>query len=81
MKNPLGFVMCTYDCDPRQTFKRMTPKRKTAIIEAVQRRAMTRDEALSIHALSEEEFEEWRARFSQYGVRGLGTTKQPWLDE
>lgn len=70
---PDGTVMTRADLPPAQT-RRWVASRKAAVVRAVLAGLITRKEALTTYALSEEEFEEWVIAVTRHGVQALKTT-------
>ena len=50
---------------------RWVARRKAAVVAAVRRGAITREEACRRYELSEEEFLSWQSSFDTYGLDGL----------
>jgi len=55
--------------------ERWVPRRKAALIAAVQTGAISLDEACRRYQLSSEEFAGWIAAFEKHGAPGLRTTR------
>ena len=60
---------------PDADTERWVPRRKARVVAAVQAGLISRETALKRYRLSDEEFETWRAIWSQFGLRGLRVTK------
>lgn len=54
--------------------KRWVARRKAAVLAAVGRGLITREEACRRYELSEEEFSSWQWSFETYGIDGLRVT-------
>jgi hypothetical protein len=59
---------------PPSDTRRWVVSRKAAVVTAVRRGKITREEALRRYQLSEEEFDIWQRGFETYGLRGLRAT-------
>ena len=70
---PDGTVMTRADLPPAET-QRWVASRKGAVVKAVTSGLITRDEALSRYALSEEEFDSWCSAVRTHGEAALRTT-------
>jgi hypothetical protein len=70
---PDGNVMTRADL-PSPTTRRWVASRKAAVITAVHAGLLTRDAALEMYALSEEEFGAWEDAVRAHGVDALKTT-------
>ena len=57
------------------TTRRWTIRRKAALLEALQRGALTPEEALQRYALSLEELRAWERDLERYGLYGLRATR------
>ena len=51
------------------------PRRKARVVAAVEGGLITAEEAFARYAISEEEYECWKAAMSRFGMRGLCVTK------
>lgn len=60
MIDPIDYIIATYGFDPRAKTGRYTPKRRMAIVEAIDIGAMTEAEAMRVYSISEAELAEWR---------------------
>jgi hypothetical protein len=60
---------------PAPTVRRWVPRRKARVVAAVEGGLITREEACTRYAITDEEFEDWLAGLSRYGLRGLCVTK------
>jgi transposase-like protein len=60
---------------PPENVERWTAKRKAAVIIAVQKGAITVEEACRRYEISEEEFLAWQHVFAAYGLPGLRSTR------
>ena len=60
---------------PAPAIRRWVPRRKARVVAAVEGGLISREEACSRYAISDEEFEGWKASLSEYGLRGLRVTK------
>lgn len=56
---------------PPSTTRRWGPKRKARVVSAVEGGLISREEARERYALSDEEYETWRARLTRDGLKGL----------
>ena len=54
--------------------KRWVARRKAAVLAAVRRGLITREEACRRYELSEEEFSSWQSSFETHGIDGLRVT-------
>lgn len=70
---PDGRVMTRADLPPPET-RRWVASRKIRVVEAVVHGLITLEEALERYALSEDEFNEWRAGAERHGKDGLKVT-------
>jgi Protein of unknown function (DUF1153) len=59
---------------PAAGTKRWVARRKAAVLAAVRRGRITREEVCCRYELSEEEFSSWQLLFEVYGVKGLRAT-------
>lgn len=57
--------------------RRWTYSRKYWLIHGVKLGIVTEDEALAAHAITAEEWAEWKSRYMLDGVAGLRVTKRP----
>lgn len=60
---------------PPITSQRWTIRRKAALLEALQRGALSLERASERYALSLEELRTWERDFERYGVHGLRATR------
>lgn len=60
---------------PAPGVQRWVPRRKARVVAAVEGGLISREEACSRYAISDEEFEHWKAGLSRYGLKGLCVTK------
>ena len=60
---------------PAPDTRRWVPRRKARVVAAVEGGLITEQEALERYAISEEEYECWKAAMSRFGMRGLCVTK------
>jgi len=60
---------------PPPDIKRWTIRRKAAVVAAVARGALTREEACQRYQLSEEELVSWQRAFETHGLPGLRSTR------
>ena len=60
---------------PAMGTKRWVARRKAAVLAAVRRGQITREEVCRRYELSEEEFSSWQQLFEAYGVKGLRATR------
>jgi hypothetical protein len=72
---PDGTVMTRADLPPPDT-RRWVASRKSAVVRAVEAGLISRDTALEMYSLSEEEFASWELAVSAHGEGALRTT---WL--
>ena len=70
---PDGTIMTRADLPPKDT-RRWVASRKASVIKAVMAGLITRDEALGLFGLSEDEFSEWENAISEHGEAALKTT-------
>jgi len=70
---PDGTVMTRADLPPDDT-RRWVASRKSAVVKAVTAGLISRSEALSRYALSDEEFDSWCAAVQTHGEAALRTT-------
>lgn len=71
---PDGERMTLADLPPSQT-RRWVPRRKAKVVAAVEGGLITREDAARRYAISDEEFDGWRAALSRWGMRGLKVTQ------
>jgi Protein of unknown function (DUF1153) len=62
------------DSLPAVDTKRWVARRKAAVLAAVQRGLISREEAFRRYELSEEEFSSWQRSYETYGIDGLRVT-------
>ncbi len=60
---------------PPEDTKRWVPRRRAAVVAAVQSGAIGLEEACRRYSLSEEEFRTWERDIEVYGVAGLRSTR------
>lgn len=60
---------------PAATTRRWVPRRKARVVAAVEGGLISLDEAQDRYAISEEEYESWKAALSSHGLRGLCVTR------
>lgn len=60
---------------PPPDVKRWTIRRKAAVVTAVARGVLTREEACRRYQLSDEEFASWQQAFEAHGLPGLRSTR------
>ena len=70
---PDGSVMTRADLPPMDT-RRWVASRKVLVIRAVYSGLLTRDGALEMYALSDEEFSEWEKAVHDHGEAALRAT-------
>lgn len=70
---PDGSVMTRADLPPTDT-RRWVASRKAAVTKAVGAGLLTREEALDMYSLSDEEFTEWETAVAEHGESALKTT-------
>jgi len=70
---PDGTILTRADLPPENT-RRWVASRKARVVQAVAYGLLPLTEALERYALSEEEFELWRAAVTKYGENGLKVT-------
>jgi len=70
---PDGSILCRADLPAAET-KRWVARRKAAVVKAVQYGLLTLSDALERYALSEEEFDLWRAAVEKHGEKALRVT-------
>ena len=70
---PDGTIMTRADL-PAQGTKRWVASRKAAVIKAVHSRLISRDEALKMYGLSEDEFVSWEDAVKLHGIDALKAT-------
>jgi len=70
---PDGTIMTRADLPPKDT-RRWVASRKACVIKSVMAGLITRDEALELYGLSDEEFSEWETAISEHGEAALKTT-------
>ena len=70
---PNGSVMTRADLPPVNT-RRWVASRKEAVVNAVLHGLVTRDAAMEMYALSEDEFTEWETAVRTHGRDALKTT-------
>ena len=70
---PDGSIMTRADLPPEET-RRWVASRKAAVVKAVVFGLISRKDALSRYALSDEEFAEWETAIAEHGEGALKTT-------
>lgn len=70
---PDGTIMTRADLPAADT-RRWVASRKAAVVRAVSAGLISRDEALGLYALSEDEFFEWEIAVSRHGEAALRAT-------
>uniref|UniRef100_UPI0040481007 CtrA inhibitor SciP n=1 Tax=Yoonia sp. TaxID=2212373 RepID=UPI0040481007 len=70
---PDGTVMTRADLPAAET-RRWVASRKALVVKAVSGGLITREAALEMYALSDEEFSEWESAVAQHGIGGLKAT-------
>lgn len=70
---PDGTVMTRADLPPVET-RRWVASRKASVIRAVGAGLLTRDAALEMYGLSDEEFGEWETAVAEHGEAALKAT-------
>jgi len=60
---------------PAPSVRRWVPRRKARVVTAVEGGLISREEACSRYAISDEEFEIWKTGLKRHGLRGLRVTK------
>lgn len=70
---PDGSIMTRADLPPAKT-RRWVASRKAAVVKAVNGSLITREEALAMYLLSDEEFDEWENAVQNFGIDALKTT-------
>lgn len=59
---------------PSPTTTRWVASRKSAVVKAINAGSLTRESAMRIYGLSEEEIQSWIDLRSEHGIRGLRAT-------
>lgn len=70
---PDGTLMTRADLPPVETV-RWVASRKAAVIQAVRYGLITRETAIEMYGLSEDEFASWTTAVEKFGVAGLKAT-------
>lgn len=70
---PDGTLMTRADLPPVETI-RWVASRKAAVIRAVRYGLITREAAIEMYGLSEDEFASWTTAVEKFGVAGLKAT-------
>jgi hypothetical protein len=70
---PDGTIMTRADLPPPAT-RRWVASRKAAVVRAVDHGLMTRDEALTLWDLSDDELTSWQSAVERYGEAALKAT-------
>lgn len=73
VKLPDGTVMTQADLPPPNT-RRWVASRKAAVVRGVMFGLISKEEALKRYALSEEEFQDWKAALATHGEKALKVT-------
>lgn len=73
VKLPDGTVMTQADLPPPNT-RRWVASRKAAVVRGVMFGLISKEEALKRYALSEEEFQDWKAALANHGEKALKVT-------
>lgn len=60
---------------PSPDTRRWVPRRKARVVAAVEGGLISEDEAFARYQISAEEYENWKAAMSRFGMRGLCVTK------
>ena len=68
-----GSIMTRADL-PKPETRRWVASRKAAVVRAVMGGLLTRDSALEMYQLSDDEFSEWENAVSEYGEAALKAT-------
>lgn len=76
---PDGSIMTRADLPPDET-RRWVASRKAAVVKAVVFGLISRKDALSRYALSDEEFAEWETAVAEHGEGALKATALQKLD-
>jgi hypothetical protein len=71
---PDGEKMTRADLPP-PAIRRWVPRRKARVVAAVEGGLISREEACSRYAITNEEFDDWKSGFSRHGLRGLCVTR------
>jgi uncharacterized protein DUF1153 len=67
--------ICPMDELPPPDIKRWTIRRKAAVVTAVARGVLSREEACRRYRLTEEEFGSWEQAYQTHGLPGLRSTR------
>lgn len=70
---PDGSIMTRADLPSTKT-RRWVASRKAAVVKAVHSNLVTREDALKMYMLSEDEFESWELAVKIHGIDALKTT-------
>jgi hypothetical protein len=70
---PDGSIMTRADLPSPKT-RRWVASRKAAVIKAVHANLITREEAMKMYFLSDDEFESWELAVKTHGIDALKTT-------
>ena len=70
---PDGTIMTRADL-PAQNTRRWVASRKAAVVKAVHAQLISREEALEMFSLSEDEFSSWETAVKDHGLDALKTT-------
>lgn len=68
-----GTIMTRADLPDPKT-RRWVASRKAAVVRAVEAGLLSRDDALKVYALSEEEFDGWNMAVERHGAEALKAT-------
>ncbi|MEL6257601.1 MAG: DUF1153 domain-containing protein [Pseudomonadota bacterium] len=60
---------------PKPGTKRWVTRRKAEVVAAVKGGLLTKEDAMSRYALSDEEFEGWERLYARHGAKGLRATR------
>ncbi len=70
---PDGSIMTRADL-PSENTRRWVASRKAAVVKAVLAGLVTRDDALKMYYISEDEFESWENAVKDHGINALKAT-------
>lgn len=65
----------TIDDLPAPETRRWVPRRKARVVAAVEGGLISEEEAFKRYAITEEEYETWKAAMGKFGMRGLCVTQ------
>jgi hypothetical protein len=60
---------------PSPATRRWVPRRKARVVAAVEGGLLTEEEARERYAISDEEYANWKAAMSRFGLKGLRVTQ------